>query len=1144
MFEKGDKVIHKKYGVGTVIKSALLITSVAFSDCQKSVLNSSLEAYVEPVKSEEVKEELDVKTAVEEKVEVNAEAKEPEPKVENKKNEDYINQALSEMLVKPAKKESEPTKVERKLKEVPTLQVYTDIARETLKAINQNKWLKIKYKNQQGEETLFMVGIKDINYYKQSFIVDSFNIQYSTAVSERTIYYKSIESAEVVDGTFHKTPKKLIDNMAKNPELYSFIDADMVNEDVLDYYSECFKLDNVPYKTDYGLIRSLDNDTLMENDTYALSEEQFKELTLSLYSKNDKLKKKEGKLNDLKLVMNRLSIKTKRGLYVLAYRELELDIEKKVLVPSQDTVINTEFAFDSDTSDAKNVMSITRFLPEESKYLLDDFDKNEKEIHKTIIEYNDLGNKSYTNILDSKPYIINLCMNLTVDIDAQFAGIKKMIANPSEMSMPIKTFFGNPDPKGLRRMTYPIYVVDDKYNIDQINAINVAVKSSASYIQGPPGTGKTQTLLNLIFTVMYNNKTALVTSNNNVPMDGVYDDILKVEYKPGVPLLFPAIRLGNTDNVNAAIDRIKKMAETAKNLTAKEEAITNLKAERKSAMKSLTDLLTDYEVQSDLMARKYNLENLIEKTQDESLKINLSGQLDGVNKELEDLGEIKVDDEKLRSLLNIDFRQFFMSIHFDTVSRLKRLNYKKYSKLKEIIDMPSSDSKQIQSRVKKFKDYLSDSVNLKDFQEIFPIIISTNLSATYLGEPKPQFDYVMMDEAGQCNVANALIPIVRAERLVLVGDPQQLRPVVVLDPNANKKLMKKYGIPREYDYVTNSIYTSFTNIDIVNNETLLSYHYRCNNKIIEFSNKKYYNNKLKLKSKSEENRPLVLMDTSKDDLLSQDNDKNMSDVEAKMIVDYIKKHKEEEIGVITPFVHQKECIDYYLKESGIDNVPVGTVHAFQGDQKKIIMFSTAITKKTHKKTYEWLKNNKELINVAISRPKDKLILLGSYDSVKNLTDGNDDMKELFDYVKTEGECEVTNVSPKSKALGTREISTESEEDFRETLDHLISVLNNNCYVKGEVSPASIFNDEKNLSPWFYNQRFDFVVFQRGYKNDSIIAIIELNGPEHSSREDVIMRDNYKKKLCEEHNIKLYSIPRECARDYFIVKDTLMESLTK
>ena len=59
----------------------------------------------------------------------------------------------------------------------------------------------------------------------------------------------------------------------------------------------------------------------------------------------------------------------------------------------------------------------------------------------------------------------------------------------------------------------------------------------------------------------------------------------------------------------------------------------------------------------------------------------------------------------------------------------------------------------------------------------------------------------------------------------------------------------------------------------------------------------------------------------------------------------------------------------------IGNVTCGTVHAFQGDEKDVVLFSTAITDQTHAGSYEWLKNNKELINVATSRARDQLIIL-------------------------------------------------------------------------------------------------------------------------------------------------------------------------
>lgn len=49
---------------------------------------------------------------------------------------------------------------------------------------------------------------------------------------------------------------------------------------------------------------------------------------------------------------------------------------------------------------------------------------------------------------------------------------------------------------------------------------------------------------------------------------------------------------------------------------------------------------------------------------------------------------------------------------------------------------------------------------------------------------------VIMDEASQCNTAVALVPIIRGEQLLLVGDPQQLKPVILLDEKNNLVLKK------------------------------------------------------------------------------------------------------------------------------------------------------------------------------------------------------------------------------------------------------------------------------------------------------------------------------------------------------------------
>lgn len=122
------------------------------------------------------------------------------------------------------------------------------------------------------------------------------------------------------------------------------------------------------------------------------------------------------------------------------------------------------------------------------------------------------------------------------------------------------------------------------------------------------------------------------------------------------------------------------------------------------------------------------------------------------------------------------------------------------------------------------------------------------------------FDMVIMDEASQCNIAVSLVPIVRGESLMLVGDPQQLNPVILLDEITNEKLKKRYKVTDEYDYRKNSIYKTYLACDAVSDETLLHNHYRCHKSIIEFNNRKYYHSRLNILSESKETQPLCYVD--------------------------------------------------------------------------------------------------------------------------------------------------------------------------------------------------------------------------------------------------------------------------------------------
>ena len=174
---------------------------------------------------------------------------------------------------------------------------------------------------------------------------------------------------------------------------------------------------------------------------------------------------------------------------------------------------------------------------------------------------------------------------------------------------------------------------------------------------------------------------------------------------------------------------------------------------------------------------------------------------------------------------------------------------------------------------------------------------------------------------------------------MLVGDPQQLSPVILLDEAVNEKLKKRYGVSDAYDYRKNSVYKTFLACDAVSDEILLHNHYRCNRRIIEFNNRKFYSSKLNICSESQEKRPLVYVDVENDGA----GQRNTAPEEVRAILDYVKRHPDQSIGIITPFVNQKNLINEELETAGVKEVTCGTVHAFQGDEKDVILFSTALT---------------------------------------------------------------------------------------------------------------------------------------------------------------------------------------------------------
>ncbi len=275
------------------------------------------------------------------------------------------------------------------------------------------------------------------------------------------------------------------------------------------------------------------------------------------------------------------------------------------------------------------------------------------------------------------------------------------------------------------------------------------------------------------------------------------------------------------------------------------------------------------------------------------------------------------------------------------------------------------------------KAITSDIINRAD------LIATTAVSSCHYFLDDINFDVMIMDEATQVASFMSLLPLLKCKKFILVGDNRQLQPIEEEDISKEMNLS-----------IFNRLFQIYPKAS-----TFLSTQYRMHKSIAQIANEIFYEGKLRTSEKAAERIlslkadkpqflnpkiPVVFIDTSKVAYYEDEVGSGCSNTkEAEYIADivslFIKKGiKREDIGVVTPYVKQKIQIEEFLKNSKIRDVEVDTVHKFQGREKDIIIISFARSKKYPFPPYKLrFIENETLVNVAITRAKKKLILVGN-----------------------------------------------------------------------------------------------------------------------------------------------------------------------
>ncbi len=473
------------------------------------------------------------------------------------------------------------------------------ILRDIFRAIHEGKWISIEYHNKEEQNTKYWIGIRNIDVRNRTLAVEGFHLGLYTVESFDRIKIDSIQSSRIIEGSFYPVNESLVNDIYLNPHKYLTIFDNTANLKILGYLEMCNRLDSVPYKSDFNLVRYLDHDNIA-GELYQLNPQQFQEIVKNFQYQTENNERTDGSLHIKQLAMNVLSIHMAKALYVLAYRKLNLDVKQRALKPDDEITICTEFTIDG------TKQSIRRFLDGDEYELLSDFEANQEKIKDCITRHMQRGNGN----VDDMPYIIGLETDIALDLHKEYQSIIK-IYKEEKVPVPLKAFFGDLLEHPRNNHSRPIILINQKINMDQLLAIHNAMKYPVAYIQGPPGTGKTNTIINTIVTAFFNERTVLFTSYNNHPINNVYEKLSSLKYKEKT-IPFPILRLGNNEKVKEALDTIKKLYESVQSVQVFERTLDRNKDDRKKRAKRLSEMLRRYEDLLDLREREETINRMLD----------------------------------------------------------------------------------------------------------------------------------------------------------------------------------------------------------------------------------------------------------------------------------------------------------------------------------------------------------------------------------------------------------------------------------------------------------------------------------------------------------------------------------------------------
>ena len=583
----------------------------------------------------------------------------------------------------------------------------------------------------------------------------------------------------------------------------------------------------------------------------------------------------------------------------------------------------------------------------------------------------------------------------------------------------------------------------------QLNVVRNIENTKLVSVFGPPGTGKSQTIVNLVAHLIANGKTVLVASRMDKAVDVVAERLNslgapflalragRLNYQRELSMQLQDLLSNKVDlddgiessimcdvsDMEALLKSVNEMERKAEQIIKLEnewnlinEQIkleepahknhyfikNNLKGDEIKSIEEIISTLNSNQEKSGFLANFKNVssigklkkilklsnfdvnnENLmILSTELEFAKLICKSRM--IETEIQSIGNIHIISEQLRTMrkkqrkLAIDIlkskrREALKGLMRDSIKRQRLFVH----------------SKSLVERKKNLQNRLLETEDFKPLLEAFPCWCVTTYAVSGSLPLKPGlFDVVIIDEASQCDIASCFPILYRAKKAVVVGDDKQLPHLSFLEKAKEQSFLSQYGINDRYQLMwrfrTNSMF------DLANyysmHPVLLDEHFRSLPPIINYSNKEFYGNRIKVMRRNDNSSKVIEAVVVPDGKVDSDATRNLPEIEAlvKRLYDIVVEDertnpdKPVSIGIISPFRAQVEqlklSVSKVLSEHMMEKhqIEIGTAHTFQGDERDIMLISWAYAQNSYPQSLIFLQKP-NLFNVAITRARFKTI---------------------------------------------------------------------------------------------------------------------------------------------------------------------------